>query len=438
MTELEREVRELRAKLGAPPPPPPPLPHALQLENENALLRQEALLAARLQEVQRARRLQQQGPARIPVPQLPGAGEASPCPIPLLVLEEDVPQRYRWLARAHCLAQQLCCLLIVALSLAGLLADSPWQRCLRSPPKGSAGCMDPTLASAVPLALAAHEAAVGAVVLLWRLAWPGSAAPAGAASPWDALPLLRATEGARANAWCVEGTPAPRVLEALLRRQFLRLLLLPGALVIFCALPAALVAAEYGEPLLPGHAAVAARAAVAAAGALLAWALPAALRAQWAAEFGAERQSADFDAQRALRRCSELVTHAVEFDAHLGGAAELAADLVAQLQHPSFGPRCRVRLRFLGSTGSVHVVELGDFARWLAAGQLTGGLGVAAPAAAPPAVGLPVEIMPLVQENGPLRNEGFAWVALPHPLLAHWGRPAAVWQPPSAARLPQL
>ena len=464
VAELEREVLELRARLGAQRPPAPPAPTApppriaLESLNENALQQHEALLARRLGEVREARRLQQARQQNPPAPELPPAGQPSPCPIPLLVLAADVPARYRWLARAHCAAAHATCLLTVALSVASLLGDSPWQRCLAA--GGDQPCLDPTLAGAVPLALAGHEAAVFTVVLLWRLAWPPGSARGGAASRWDALPLLRVAEGARANAWAVEGTPPGGVLPALLRRERLRLALLPGLLLVFSALAAGLTA-SYGAPVLPAHAAVAARAAVAAAGAALAWALPGVLRAQWAAEFGEERGRGRSDAAGGggggddaagggggdgSGRCSELVPSALEFDPRRGGARELAEDLLEGYQR--LGRGVRVRLRYLGSAGAVHVVALSDCARWLAAGQLTGGLGVAAAgggagagagAGAAPPVGLPVEVMPLVGADSAYASGSFQWLPLPHPLLVHWGRPAAPWQPlPCAAQPPEL
>ena len=393
---MEREVRELRAKLASAPAPLP-----------------------RQQPQQQPRRA-----ARPPAPALPPLGTPSPCPQPLLVVRGDIPQRFVWMARFYCHATYALSLGVVALLLAAMTADSPWGRCVGRR-KGGEDCKEPYIPCSITIAFTLHEAIMVTCVALhrcWRRLGRGGSGSSGSStgrsssssssssggggsgggsddeeplpSFWDAVPLVQAAP-APYTAWVTEGAPVSGVVPALLFRDWSRFLVAPLLVLIFAALSAALVAPYYGPaPTLPGHAALVASPVLASAWLLLSAAWPRAMRAAWERTVGCSCSGTQLVEEPMLvpRSGAELEALGGELKALMAGYA---------WEH--------VRFRYLGGDGTVHGVGREDFLAWARLGLLTGAGGGAS-------------ALPPIEFTRAGDSEGQGWALMPHAGIVHWGR----------------
>ena len=393
IADMEREVRELRAKLASVPAPLP---------------RQQ-------QQQQQPRRV-----ARPPAPALPPLGTPSPCPQPLLVVRGDIPQKFVLMARFYCHLAYALSLGVAALLLAAMTADSPWARCA-SKRKWGEDCREPYIPCTITLAFVLHESIVITCVVLYRC-WrrmtssssssssssSGSGSGSGSGSSgggssgndeeplpsyWDAVPLLQAAPTPYTG-WVTEGTPVRRVLHALLFREWPRFTIAPLLVLIFSTLSAAVEAPYYGSaPSLPGHAALVACPVLASAWLLLSAAWPKVMRAAWERAVG----------------CSCSGTQLVEEPMAVPRSAAELSDLGEELKGIMSGYTWdNVRFRYLGGDGAVHGVGREDFLAWARLGLLTGGGASPLP---------PIEFQRAGDSGG--------WALMPHAGIVHWGQGAA-------------
>jgi hypothetical protein len=323
------------------------------------------------------------------------------------VVRGDIPQKFIWMARFYCHLTYTLSLVVAALLIAAMTADSPWARCA-SKRKWGEDCREPYIPCTITLAFVLHESIVITCVVLyrcWRRLRAGDASSSRRQSGndeeplpsyWDAVPLLQAAPRPYTG-WVTEGTPVRRVLHAFFCRAWPHFTIAPLLILIFSALSAAVEAPYYGSaPSLPGHAALVACPVLASAWLLLSAAWPKFMRAAWERAVG----------------CSCSGTQLVEEPMPVPRSAAELSDLAEELKGVVSGyTRENVRFRYRGGDGAVHGVGKEDFLAWARLGLLTGG------GASP---------LPPIEFQCAEDSEGRGWYLMPHAGIVHWGRGAGI------------